>query len=105
MSELKMFPSEASGDGKNKQKEQQAVKPFIKKIEAPHDFICNYTDGDVDCGKKIQKGETAWLVLTDLDINKHREAYPNEKPAPSMLCEDCMDKKTVKDREQIQGVA
>jgi hypothetical protein len=101
MSESTMFSPKVD-TGKKKEQKEQIDKPFIKKIEAPEDFICKYTDGNVDCGKEIKKGGPAWLVLTELDINEHVGAYPNEKPIPSMMCEDCMDRKIVKDREEIE---
>ena len=97
MSEGKMFsPERETKETKDKkEKKEQVVKSFIRKVEARVDFSCLYDD----CGKKIKKGEECWLVLTQRDINEHMEAYPNERPVPSRMCEDCMDKKIVRDKE------
>lgn len=74
---------------------EQPVKPFIKKIEARNDFVCRY-DG---CDKEIKKGEDAWLVLTQRDIDLHPKINLPDGLKPQVMCEDCMEKKIVNDSE------
>jgi hypothetical protein len=77
-----------------KDKKEQPIKPFVKKVEARADFI------DSGCGREIKKGEEAWLVLTQKDIDNELEINPNAKSSdmtPKLMCADCMDKKLVED--------
>jgi hypothetical protein len=88
----KMFSSDAVKTKGLKEKKEQAPKPFIKKVEARADFVCS-------CDKEIKKGGECWLVLTQRDIDEQLGTYPDIKPVPSRMCEDCMDKKIVNDKE------
>lgn len=95
MDESTMFAPKIETGGKNN-KEQELVKPFVKKIEAPEGFICLYAE----CGKEIKKGEEIWEVLTQKDIDEQLEMDTTHKPEPMTMCKDCMEEKIVRDKDE-----
>ncbi len=86
----KMFAPKMKGAENEK---EQHIKPFLKKVESKSDWTCS-------CGKEFKKGEMINLVLTQKDIDAQLELDPKSRPAPSRMCDDCLDEKLIRESEE-----